>query len=357
MAIFISNQKIPMKLRISLFTVPATAALLFGSSAAIAADKNSAELVPLKLYRNLERADYFDTSTEQGEKDAKNGNYEFVRTEAYVFANPRPGTVPLKLYWIPERHEHDYFLIATPQSENDAKSAGYQFVRIEGYVYPEPRSGTVPLKRYWKGNDNFFTAVKQGEKDAFSEGYQFVRIEGYAIRDHQAFLGDRTVDYVPMIAQRRGLNSKEIVLNGDDRLDTPISFKPPVEITLVAKTDSTNLRIGYAADQVIFNWEMDPKQLRVEGGPAGGKYNSGAGLIPADKFVTVKWIVTDHQQSIYVDGHLKFLDVADYSDINRPVSVFPALHSTVTVKSLTVKRLPETAVQEIETRDTAATTE
>ena len=83
----------------------------------------------------------------------------------------------------------------------------------------------------------------------------------------------------------------------------------------------------------------------------------GAGLIPADKFVTIKWIVTEHQQSIYVDGHLRFMDVADYSAIDKPVSVFPALHSTVTVKSLTVKRLPEAAVQEIETRDTVLTTE
>jgi hypothetical protein len=345
-----------MKLRLSLFTAPTTAALLFSAIAAAAADKNSAELVPLKMYWNLDRADYFNTSTEQGEKDAKNGGYEFVRNDAFVFATPHPGTIPLKLYWIPERHEQDYFLIATSQSEKDAKSAGYQLVRIEGYVYPEPRPGTVPLKRYWKGNDNFFTTDRQAERDALSQGYQFVRIEGYAVRDYQAFLGDRTVDYVPLIAERRGVNSKEIVLNEDDRLITPMSFKPPVEITITAKTDSTNLRIGYAADQVIFNWELDPKQLRVDGGPANGKHNPRAGLIPTDKFVTVKWTVTDHQQSIYVDGHLRFMDVADYSDVEKPVSVFPAAHSTVTVKSLTVKRLPETAVQEIEAGDIISST-
>lgn len=344
-----------MKLRNRLFiTLPATI-LLFSSFAANASDKT--DLVPLKMYWNADRIDYFNAATEQAEKDAKNGGYEFVRTEAYVFASAHPGTVPLKLYWIPDRHEQDYFLLTTAQSEKDATSAGYQFVRNEGYVYSTPQSGTVPLKRFWKGNDNFLTAVKQGEQDARSEGYQFVRIEGYAIADYQAFLGDRTVDYVPLIARRRGLNSKEIVLHDGDRLVTPMTFKPPVEINITAKTDLTNLRISYAADQVIFNWEMDPTQLRVDGGPANGKHNPGAGLIPADKFVTIKWIVTGHQQSIYVDGHLRFMDVADYSDIDKPVSIFPALHSTVTVKSLTVKRLPESAVQEIETRDTASTAE
>ncbi len=344
-----------MKVRLCLFPLPVMIALC--GSTAIAADRNSADLVPLKMYWNPDRADYFNTSTEQGEKDAKSGGYEFVRSEAYVFANAHPGTVPLKQYWIPDRHEQDYFLVATAQSEKDAKSAGYQFLRIEGYVYPDPHPDTIPVRRYWKGNDNFLTTDKQGERDALSQNYQFVRIEGYAVRDYQAFLGDRTVDYVPLMAQRRGLDSKEIVLDEDDRLVTPINFKPPVEINITAKTDSTNLRIGYAADMVIFNWEADPKQLRVEGGPASGKHIRGAGLIPTDKFVTVKWIVTDHQQSIYVDGHLRFMDVADYSDVEKPVCVFPAVHSTVTVKSLTIKRLPEAAAQEIENRDAASKTE
>ena len=52
------------------------------------------------------------------------------------------------------------------------------------------------------------------------------------------------------------------------------------------------------------------------------------------------------------------MDIADSSAIDKPVSVFPALHSTVTVKSLTVRRLPEAGRRrKIETRDTALTTE
>jgi hypothetical protein len=57
------------------------------------------------------------------------------------------------------------------------------------------------------------------------------------------------------------------------RRDTPQVFEAPVEFTIVAKTDSTN-RTGYAADQVMFNWELDPRQLRVDGGPAEGRYNA-----------------------------------------------------------------------------------
>jgi hypothetical protein len=112
-----------------------------------------------------------------------------------------------------------------------------------------------------------------------------------------------------------------------------------VKITIVAKTDSTNLRLGYAADQVIFNWEINRDQLRVDGGPADGHYTSGAGGIPMRKYVTIKWLVTPQHQAIFVDDELRFEHSGDYSNICKPVTVFPAVGSTVTVKSITVKQL------------------
>lgn len=133
------------------------------------------------------------------------------------------------------------------------------------------------------------------------------------------------------------------VLTGNQRLNTPQAFRPPVEITVVAKTDSTNLRLAYAADQIIFNWELDKSQLRVDGGPADGRHKPGAGHIPVGKFVTIRWLVTPTHQAIYMDGRLRFEHDDDYSHINRPVTVFPANGSTVTVKSITVKPIADSA--------------
>jgi hypothetical protein len=130
------------------------------------------------------------------------------------------------------------------------------------------------------------------------------------------------------------------VLKGSEHLDTPQSYRPPVEITIVAKTDSTNLRMAYAADQVIFNWELDRWQLRVDGGPANGLHKKGAGHIPKNTYVTIKWIVTTTRQEIFVNGDKRYEHEGDYSQIDRPVSVFPANGSTVTVKSVTVKPVP-----------------
>jgi hypothetical protein len=138
--------------------------------------------------------------------------------------------------------------------------------------------------------------------------------------------------------------TKVTVLKGDEHLNTPLSYRPPVEITVVAKTDSTNLRLAYAADQIIFNWEGNRWQLRVDGGPANGLHKDGAGHIPKGKYVTIRWVVTTTHQSIYVDGQLRYRHDGDYSQINRPVSIFPANGSIVTVKSVTVKTIPDSTL-------------
>ena len=145
------------------------------------------------------------------------------------------------------------------------------------------------------------------------------------------------LDAVPMgrdmIASDQG-----IVLEGDDQLSTPSSFRPPVEITIVAKTRETNLRMAYAADQVIFNWEANSTELRVDGGPANAQHRPGAGAIPRDEYVAIRWVVTPKRQSIFVNNELRFTHSGDYSQIDRPVSVF-TYESTVTVKLIEVKRL------------------
>ena len=143
-------------------------------------------------------------------------------------------------------------------------------------------------------------------------------------------------------ATRKGHEStaEGIVLHGENRFLTKKSYTPPVEITVTAKTDKQNLRLAYAADSVIFNWESNPTQLRVDGGPANKIHKEGAGAVPADQFVTIKWIVTRKSQTIFVDGEKRYEHEGDYSKIDKPVSVFSRNPSTVTLKSLKVKKMP-----------------
>ena len=77
------------------------------------------------------------------------------------------------------------------------------------------------------------------------------------------------------------------VLKGSDKFVTPDALRPPVEITIVAKTDSTNLRMGYAADQVILNWEVDRNHsawtaapLMANIHPAPGRFRRESKRVP-----------------------------------------------------------------------------
>jgi hypothetical protein len=141
-------------------------------------------------------------------------------------------------------------------------------------------------------------------------------------------------------ALMNGKTGSPIKLKDDDAAITKATFKPPVEIIIEAKTNSTNLRMSYAAKYVIFNWEHERGTLHIDGGPAGDQDKPGAGQIPVNKYVTIRWLVTAKKQSIFVDGQLRFEHSGDYSSIANPVSVFPAHGSEVTVKSIKVKQLP-----------------
>jgi hypothetical protein len=67
------------------------------------------------------------------------------------------------------------------------------------------------------------------------------------------------------------------------------------------------------------------------------------GRIQRARFVTIRWVVTPQHEAIYVGGELRFEHSGDYSNIDRPVSVFPGLGSRVTVKSIRVKTFTSSA--------------
>ncbi|MBN8418264.1 MAG: hypothetical protein J0L73_05065 [Verrucomicrobia bacterium] len=128
-----------------------------------------------------------------------------------------------------------------------------------------------------------------------------------------------------------------IVLKKGDSISTVASFKPPVEIEVVAKIDKLDLRLGYAADQLIFNWERRPDELRIDGGPADRIYTPMMGEFPQKKFAVIRWCVEKDRQTLWVDGKQRFEHQGDYSKIDRPVSIL-AYGSEATVQSIKIRR-------------------
>jgi hypothetical protein len=138
---------------------------------------------------------------------------------------------------------------------------------------------------------------------------------------------------------------KEMVLQKNDRFISAEKFTPPVEFTLVVKTQKDDLRLAYAAKQVIFNWEKNQDELRIDTDPGGARHVPGMGRIPEDTFVTIQWRIMPHMQSISVDGKRRLLHFGDYSKVDNPLEIFPLNHA-VTIKSAKVKTLDLQTVED-----------
>ncbi|HEY2342415.1 MAG TPA: hypothetical protein VGH90_05260, partial [Chthoniobacteraceae bacterium] len=100
------------------------------------------------------------------------------------------------------------------------------------------------------------------------------------------------------------------------------------------KTDQ-EIRFGYAANEIILNWEVNPSELRVGGGPVAGQHRPMAGEIPKNELVDVRQIVHAKEMMIYVNGEQRAHWVGDFSRVNGPIKV-RAPGSTVSLKHINV---------------------
>lgn len=134
-------------------------------------------------------------------------------------------------------------------------------------------------------------------------------------------------------------DSGVIVLTGSQRVSTDRWYTPPVVFKVVAMTDSTNVRFRYGVKQVIFNWELNPDELRVQGGPVGERHKGGAGKVPTNQWVEFELAVQPDGMTIAVDGEERHRIDADFSDVTEPLTIFTH-NATVRIKSVTAVENP-----------------
>ncbi len=173
--------------------------------------------------------------------------------------------------------------------------------------------------------------AREGRSDAALEVRQLAK----TCSEKNAFIGGTWEDHTRRVTPRP--DDLPIHLSKGASVSTEARLKPPVEIELVVKVEGLDLRLGYAADQVIFNWQSKPDELRVDGGPADKTYTPKQGELPKGKFVVILWYVGKDRQTIKVDGSLRFDHRGDYSDIDRPLSIV-AFGSEAKVQSIKTRR-------------------
>lgn len=127
-----------------------------------------------------------------------------------------------------------------------------------------------------------------------------------------------------------------IVLKDGEFVITPQKYKPPVHFRITAQTDSHDIRIGYAARSIVFNWKANPNLLHFEGGPLDGTDADGAGKIPAKKWVRFDILILPHFIQISTDGRMRFQTRQDFSTTDQPLQISTDQGTTIKVKSVMV---------------------
>jgi hypothetical protein len=157
-------------------------------------------------------------------------------------------------------------------------------------------------------------------------------------RDAKLAIPGVTVDVLPMMIGQRETKEGFVAFKDEEGLRTEMTFQPPLEIEYVLKTDS-QVRPGYAAGQIIFNWEANKSELRIEGGPVGGQHRPGVGGIPTKQVITIKQVVLPDVMSVAVDGHERTHWKADFRGINEPITIRGTHGATVQVRQVLVRKL------------------
>jgi|GEM_PF-6489456 len=119
-------------------------------------------------------------------------------------------------------------------------------------------------------------------------------------------------------------------------LATPCLLSPPIKFEATVKASKGNLRLLAGADQIIFGWEVNPSELRIDGGPADKHHIAKQGRIPTNSFFTVEQEITDQLMVVKIDGKERARWHGDFSKISEQAGMKTGGDSELTVKQCKV---------------------
>ena len=121
---------------------------------------------------------------------------------------------------------------------------------------------------------------------------------------------------------------------------TKEGFADGIEITVVARTDKNNIRIaGPQGSKVIFNWEVNPRELRVNRPNGGGLATAVLTPLAAGKWHTLQMRVTDKGLEIRVAGRIVLSEARHYDLATKSTAAVMSYDSDIDVKSFVVTPL------------------
>jgi hypothetical protein len=162
------------------------------------------------------------------------------------------------------------------------------------------------------------------------------------MRDHGPIAGDLLPSMVPEKNVRVANEPDGLALRDSggpgNRLMSTQAFRSPFIIRTRAKTDGLNLRLYCGTGQIVFNWEVNPQEMRVHD-PLNGQQAAipGKGVILPNEWHALVWEIQDYGMRVLVDGQLRFQNRRDYHTLVAPAGIGPGL-SKVTVDYFLVEK-------------------
>jgi hypothetical protein len=131
---------------------------------------------------------------------------------------------------------------------------------------------------------------------------------------------------------------------GSDGLNSAIvskkAYQGPLDITLVARTNSTNIRLrAFSNGVVIWNWEVKPNELRVRVPGSSKVYAARVTPLQPGQWYKLRWMVSQKKMAVLINDKVVFTRQGLFALPSSPVYIFSALGSTIEVKSVEIKPL------------------
>jgi hypothetical protein len=201
------------------------------------------------------------------------------------------------------------------------------------------KSRDSALKNYAPGRPRLEAEFERAMKDLEARFTRAGQLEhAKRVRDAKADAEFASgTNLLPTMKGNAEVREGHVVMPPKQSLATERTFAPPIEITYVLKTDD-QIRIGYGADQIILNWELNRDELRIDGGPVSGQHVRGGGAIPKNTWITVKQIVLAQEMVLMVDGERRAKWAGNFSRINAPIRI-NATGATIGIKQVTARKL------------------
>jgi hypothetical protein len=132
-------------------------------------------------------------------------------------------------------------------------------------------------------------------------------------------------------------NSDSFEIKKGVTVSTREDFSGPLEINVVARTEKENIRLqAPQGAQVIFNWEVNPNELRVNRPDGGSLATASVTPLKPETWYRLRWRITDEGMQIFVNDQMIFAEKKDYSLTSKSPVKIQAVNSLIEVRDFHV---------------------